>query len=360
MALSQLVWSLDDKQPLQPSELTDEKELEELLEKHIELLNPNWMVIGRQVATPAGKRIDLLCMDRDGDLIVVELKKNLTPREVTAQAIDYAASVSAFTSAVVADLYLEYARTYLQREENLDKAFRQKYNVPLDEEIINQQNVKMVIVATAMDSSTERIITYLRDTYMVDINILFFRVFAYEGKRFISRAWFAEDAEETPAPVGSAGQWNGEYYVSFGSGSRRWEDARQYGFISGGGGSWYSQTLKMLEPGDRVWVNIPHTGYVGVGIVESPSTLASEVHFLVDGKEKSLSELPLKGRYPADKNDLEKAEYIVKVHWCKTVPASQAVRETGFFGNQNTVCRPQAYKWNFTVKRLKEIWHIEE
>ena len=80
MALSQLVWSLDDKQPLQPSELTDEKELEELLEKHIELLNPNWMVIGRQVATPAGKRIDLLCMDRDGDLIVVELKKNLTPR----------------------------------------------------------------------------------------------------------------------------------------------------------------------------------------------------------------------------------------------------------------------------------------
>ena len=52
---------------------------------------------------------------------------------------------------------------------------------------------------------------------------------------------------------------------------------------------------------------------------------------------------------------------MVKVRWHKTVPASQAVRETGFFWQtQNTVCRPQTDKWNFTVKRLKEIWHIEE
>ena len=114
----------------------------------------------------------------------------------------------------MADLYLEYAKTYLHRDQNLDEAFQLKYGVPLDEEIINQQNVKMVIVATSMDSSTERIITYLRNTYLVDINILFFHVFAYEGKRFISRAWFAEDVEESPAPVMSSGKWNGEYYVS--------------------------------------------------------------------------------------------------------------------------------------------------
>lgn len=360
MALSQIVWSLDSQQPLQPAELVDERELEDLLEKHIELLNPGWLVIGRQVATQAGKRIDLLCMDQDGDLIVVELKRNLTPREVTAQVIDYAASVSAFTPASAADLYLDYAKTYLQREENLDAAFRRKYGVPLDEESLNQQNVKMVIVAAAMDSSTERIITYLRNTYLVDINILFFRVFSYEGKRFISRAWFAEDAEESPAPVPSAGKWNGEYYVSFGIGSRQWEDAAQYGFISGGGGSWYSQTLKMLTPGDRIWVNIPHTGYVGVGLVEAPAILASDAHFLVNGRDRGMEELPLQGQYLEHAGDPEKAEYVVKVAWRKTVPVCQAVKETGFFGNQNTVCRPQTEKWDFTVKRLKEIWQIED
>lgn len=360
MAISQIVWSLDDQCPLADSKLTSESELEDLLHAHIELLNPNWLVIGRQITMPSGKRIDLLCMDQDGDLIVVELKKELTPREVTAQAIDYAASVSAFNPSMVADIYLNYAKKYLETEQNLDEAFLHKYGVALDETIINQQNVKMVIVATAMDNSTERIITYLRNTYMVDINILFFHVFSYNDKRFISRAWFAEDAEETPAPVAPVGKWNGEYYVSFGSGSRRWEDAQQYGFISGGGGAWYSQTLNMLEPGDRVWVNLPHIGYVGVGVVEAPAIIARDARFSVAGVEKGLAELPLKGQYLGCADDPEKAEYLVKVHWIKTVSASQAVKETGFFGNQNTVCRPQTDKWDFTVKRLKELWHIDE
>lgn len=142
MSISQIVWSLDERRSLADSELTSESELKDLLHAHIELLNPNWLVIGRQVTIPSGKRIDLLCMDQDGDLIVVELKKELTPREVTAQAIDYAASVSTFTPSMVADTYLRYSKNYLKAEQNLDKAFQHKYGVALDEEIINQQNVK--------------------------------------------------------------------------------------------------------------------------------------------------------------------------------------------------------------------------
>lgn len=50
-------------------------------------------------------------------------------------------------------------------------------------------------------------------------------------------------------------------------GYRSWEDAQRYGFISGGRGKWYSQDLKSLLPGAKVFVNIPHTGYVRVGTV---------------------------------------------------------------------------------------------
>lgn len=80
MAISQIVWSLDDQKPLQAAKLKDEAELEGLLYAHIELLNPNWLVIGRQITMPSGKRLDLLCMDQDGDLIVVELKKRTDPQ----------------------------------------------------------------------------------------------------------------------------------------------------------------------------------------------------------------------------------------------------------------------------------------
>ena len=51
--------------------------------------------------------------------------------------------------------------------------------------------------------------------------------------------------------------------------------------------------------------------------------------------------------------DPEKAEYFVRVQWLDTKPESEAVHEVGFFGNQNTVCRPKTPKWAQTVEQLK-------
>ena len=235
MAISHTVWSLDGKKPLEAASLADEKELELLLRDNIEILNKDWLVISNQVKTKAGKLIDILCMDHDGDMVVVELKKDLTPREVTAQVIDYAASVSKMSVEEIAQIYL----TFNNKNETLNDAFQKKFKAELDEGSVNQK-VKMVIVAAKMDDGTERIIRFLRDTYQVDINILFFNVFQCGGERLISRAWFEEDMEEA-APTVSAtkGPWNGEYYVSFGEDEgRKWNDAQKYGFISAGGGPW--------------------------------------------------------------------------------------------------------------------------
>lgn len=354
MAISQTIWSLDDRVQLQPAELINEKELEDLLAEHIEILNADWLLIGRQVRTVAGKYIDLLCMDHDGDLVVVELKKDLTPREVTAQAIDYASCMAELTLEELAELYLQFSDGQM----TLNDAYEKKYGTTLDEDSINK-NVKMVIVAAKMDDSTERIIRYLRDKYEVDINIMFFHVAALGTKRLISRAWFEEDVEEQRPDPKSIRKWNQEYYVSFGSGERSWIDAQKYGFISAGGGTWYSNTLKLLSPGDRVWVNIPHTGYVGVGIVRKEVQQAKNVQFTVDGREVGFDSLQTQGSYLYSGDDPANAEYVVLVDWVKTVPESQAVKEIGFFGNQNSVCRPRDQKWVYTVERLKKVWGID-
>ena len=353
MAMTQMVWSLDDKNRLIESSLTSEKELEDLLYEHIEILNESWLVVGRQVRTFSGKYIDLLCMDHDGDMIVVELKKDLTPREVAAQTIDYASCVAQLSIEEIAQIYLSGS----DEKETLNEAYEKKFNRQLDEDTVNTR-VKMVVVAAQMDESTERIIRYLRDTYEVDINILFFHVFEHCGKRLISRVWFEDDVEESPVITKSQGNLNGEYYVSFGEERRDWEDARKWGFISAGGGTWSSKTLGLLSPGDRVWVNIPHTGYVGVGVVTEKAALAKNVTFLVGGEQKTFDQIDTKGNYLSDADDIEKAEYVVRVNWVKTVAAHNAVKELGFFGNQNTVCRPVTEKWNFTVERLKKVWEI--
>lgn len=358
MSIEHTVWSLDEKKPLISAELKDEKELEMLILDNIEILNKSWLVLSNQVKTDAGKYIDILCMDHDGDLVVVELKRDMTPREVTAQVIDYAASVSKLTVEEIAQLYLKHSN----ETRTLNEAYKEKFGSDLDEEHVNE-NVKMVIVAAQMDSSTERIITFLRDTYQVDINIMFFNVFQCGDQRLISRAWFQEDVEEkVPQGKTTKHSWNGEYYVSFGvfEEGRAWEDAVQYGFISAGHGEWYSNTLGMLSPGDRIWVNIPKTGYVGVGIVKGTKEKAKDAYFTIKGEKKAMHELPLKGEYFDNEDDDELAEYIVKVDWIKTVPEEKAIKELGFFGNQNSVCRPHNEKWEFTIERLKKYWKIDD
>lgn len=59
-----------------------EERLEEILNADISMVSLNWMVIGRQVRTASDKFVDLLCMDRDGNLIVVELKRKSVERKI--------------------------------------------------------------------------------------------------------------------------------------------------------------------------------------------------------------------------------------------------------------------------------------
>lgn len=136
--------------------------------------------------------------------------------------------------------------------------------------------------------------------------------------------------------------------------SRSWEDARKFGYVSAGGGSWYSQTLKMLSPGDRIWVKIPKTGYVGVGRVVESVVPVDEFTVEVDGAAvPCLTVLQHADQYALNAGDQEKAEHFVRVEWLDTKNRKQAFNETGLFGNQNTVCQPTATKWHHTIERLK-------
>jgi hypothetical protein len=209
-----------------------------------------------------------------------------------------------------------------------------------------------------MDGSTERIIKYLQ-LYDIDINVLFFRVFEYSNQRFISRAWMFEPESSNRPQTASNRSWNGEFYFSFGADKDRiWEDAVKFGFVCAGGGSWYYGTMQMLEINDRIWVNIPHKGYVGVGVVIEKAKKAADAEFNYDGKIVPFYDLPLKGEFH-HAAQAGGEEYVVKVKWLKTVTQSAAISEFGFFGNQNTVCRPRSDKWDFTIKRLKELWKIQ-
>jgi hypothetical protein len=352
MPIQHAIWKVGEKPvPLSAGRLASEQALEEMIVADPTILSSEWMLIGRQEVTSHGGRVDLLAISPDGSLVVIELKRNRTAREVMAQALDYASWAEQLTPDKIAGMYRRFSDGG-----NLDGAFQERFGAELDEETLNESH-QIVIVAAELDDSTERIINYLnaRD---IAINVLFFQVFQHGDEHLLSRAWLI-DPGETQVNVASSTKskgerepWNGEYYVSFGD--RSWEDARQYGFISAGGGSWFSQTLKLLSPGDRVWVRIPKIGYVGVGRVTEGVRPVNEFKVQTPSGERSALEvLKDADRYKRKADDPEKAEYFVRVAWLDTVPESKAVSEVGLFGQQNTVCRPKTPKWRHTVERLK-------
>lgn len=355
MPVKHAIWKISHQPtPLMVTGLDSEQQLEEMIVKAPSILSTEWMLIGRQELTGYGGKIDLLAIAPDASLVLIELKRNRTPREIVAQALDYASWVEQLTPDRIAQIYQRFSGG-----KNLDAEFKQHFGVELDEEALNQSH-QIILVAAELDDSTERIIGYLnaRD---IAINAIFFQVFQHGNDKLLSRAWLI-DPGETQANVATATRragekepWNGEYYVSYGDiDSRSWEDARQYGFISAGGGSWYSQTLKLLSPGDRVWVKIPKVGYVGVGRVTE--TVQSMNEFMIQtpaGEKSCLDVLKFGERYRKNTDNPEKMEYFVRVDWLDTVPESKAFNEVGLFGNQNTVCQPTTPKWRHTVERLK-------
>lgn len=362
MAIEQGIWRIGEQpQKLKPSALADEALLEDQVMKDISILNSDWLLIGRQVRTGYDKLIDLLAMDANGSIIIVELKRNKTPRDVVAQTIDYASWVANLTDSEVVDIYLNFAETYHLAHQTLDEAFAAKFRTPLSDITINDSH-QMVVVATSLDASTERIINYLNEYAQISINALFFAAFEDNGQQYLSRAWMIDPDENQERAVtkGKKEPWNGEFYVSFGD-DRPWELARDLGFIAGGGADWYSKTLSMLSEGDRVWVNIPKTGYVGVGIVTGERERADLYRFETPDGPKTLSEMEVTGSYRHLNrgSDDETAEYLVPVRWLATVPKERAFSEVGLFGHQNTVCKPTTPKWSHTINRLKQAWDIQ-
>jgi RecB family endonuclease NucS len=89
--------------------LPSEHLLEDMIVASPEILSDQWMIIGRQEDTGLGGRIDLLAIAPDGTLILIELKRDRTPREVVAQAIDYATWIAELDTQDVGQIYARFA-----------------------------------------------------------------------------------------------------------------------------------------------------------------------------------------------------------------------------------------------------------
>ena len=182
------LWSVTDGDALRPvgrQPVDLEARLEDWMESDIDVLSDDLLVIGRQLDTQGGGILDLLCIDRSGDLVVVELKRGKTPRDVVAQALDYAAWVVGLSYDAVCDLARQPSGV------GLAEAFEARFGTALPD-VLNAEH-RIVIVASQVDERTERIIRYLNDAHGVAINAVTFNYFQdADGRELLARTHLIE------------------------------------------------------------------------------------------------------------------------------------------------------------------------
>ena len=183
------IWSVQGERltEIRRGRLDLEARLETWMLSDVSVLSDDLLVIGSQIDTRGHGILDLLCLDRRGDLVVVELKREKTPREVTAQALDY--------GAWVADLSAEdvqaFGDGYHEDAGGLAEAFRERFGDDLPEVLNNEHH--LLVVGSAIDDRTERIIRYLSESHGVSINALTFNYFTTsDGRELLARTHLIE------------------------------------------------------------------------------------------------------------------------------------------------------------------------
>lgn len=347
------LWRMDGQSVHQVSSsvIASEQHLEDVIDAQIEILGLGRLFqIGRQVITDFGKRIDLLAIDDQGDLHVIELKRDRTPREVVAQTLEYGFWVQGLSFEAIRELYATH-----HQGDDFDSAFTTHFESDLPEAINTGHH--LAVVAAGIDLSTEQIVEYVRG-YGVPINVLFFEYLQDGDREYVARSWLTDPELEASGAATSKKQapWNGnDFFVAVGENQHRnWDDMRRYGFVSAGHGEKYRKAMGNLFEGARVWAAIPGTGYVGVGKVTKPAVPISDFEVDIDGVPTPILNADVKAtNMSEDADDPEQSEYLARVRWIDTRARDDAVWEKGMFANQNVVAK---LRQPFTLQRLGDVF----
>ena len=184
------LWRIEDDKPkhVDQDTLDLESRPEGWIRQDIGLVSDDLLVIGQQAKTAYGGVIDLLAVDSDANPVILELKRDKTSREVVAQALDYASWVQGLDYEGIENLASNF---FAESNGSLEEAFREKFESGLLE-VVNQRH-RIYIVASSLDSSTERIVEYLSETHGVDINVATFAYFKTGKTELVGRSMLLDE-----------------------------------------------------------------------------------------------------------------------------------------------------------------------
>ena len=171
----------------QETNLELEKHLENWLENSPRALAQDAILwIGRQISAKDEDGTifsDLLGVDFQGNLVIAELKKGRTPRDIIAQLLDYAAWADGLTESQIREIAEAYFETRgVFQGKTFDDAFKEVFEIPETDELppLNR-GLRLFIVAEEIPSRMARVCRFLRTSHGMDISCIDVSTFETES-----------------------------------------------------------------------------------------------------------------------------------------------------------------------------------
>lgn len=147
--------------------------LQEWIAKNPEVLGEDLLIIQKEFSgfNDTNERLDLLALDKDGNLVIIENKLDDTGKNVTWQALKYASYCSTLTTSQIIRLYQEFL-SQNQKGENAEEAIRDFLENRESELYLNSGDQRIIFVANNYRKEVTSTVLWLLDH---DINIQCFR-----------------------------------------------------------------------------------------------------------------------------------------------------------------------------------------
>lgn len=341
--------------------LSERGDLQRLLREQVGIIAPDVLVVSEEFAgwEDSKRRIDLLGIDRDANLVVIELKRTEDGGHMELQAIRYAAMVSKMTFDKVADALTAHLSAQ-QAPGDARQVLLDFLRWTTPDEGRFAQSVRIVLASAEFSRELTSAVLWLNEQGL-DIRCVRMRPHSDGTRLFIdvqqilplpeASEYFVnlreKEAEQRQSRWREA-LWSGLWFVNIGMDdvdrpaeeagrgyARHWDNCTRLGYVAAGGGARYSGPLKRLDLGAKIVAYQRGEGYVGYGVV---TAVAQPIHHFRVESGETLAEALNQADYNAARPE-DNWEYAVGIRWLKHVPLNDAKTFKGVFANQNVVCK---------------------
>ena len=159
--------------------LRERQDLQSMLKDQIEIIAPNTLIVAEEFGDweDSRRRIDLLGVDKDANLVVIELKRTEDGGHMELQAIRYAAMISTLTFSKLVTIYQRYlAENSIELDATESLLEFLDWNEPDDDQFA--QEIKIILASAEFSKELTTSVMWLND-FGLDIRCV--RMHPYEN-----------------------------------------------------------------------------------------------------------------------------------------------------------------------------------